>query len=45
MWNQEKQERLDALRIREAQEILSEAERAKMDALFAELDAEEANEF
>lgn len=37
-----KQQRLDALRVREAQEILSEAERAEMEALFVELDAEEA---
>ncbi len=42
MWNQEKQQRLDALRVREAQEILSEAERAEMEVLFAELDADEA---
>jgi len=42
MWNQEKQQRLDALRVREAQEVLSETERAELEALFAELDADEA---
>lgn len=42
MWNQEKQERFDALRVREAQERLSEEERAALETLFAELDAEEA---
>jgi len=42
MWNQEKQQHLDALRVREAQAILSEAERVEMEALFAELDADEA---
>jgi len=42
MWNQEKQQRLDALRVREAEERLPEEERAELETLFAELDAEEA---
>jgi len=42
MWNQEKQERLDTRRVREAQGIQSETERAELSALFAELNAEEA---
>lgn len=42
MWNQEKQQHLDALHVREAQGILSESERVEMEALCAELDAEEA---
>lgn len=42
MWNKEKQQRLDALRLREAQGALLDVERTEMRALFAELDAEEA---
>src|SRR2546426_2839882 len=42
MWNEGKQQRLDLLRIREAEGLLTEAECAEMEALFAELDAEEA---
>ena len=42
MWNEDKQRRLDVLRVREAQGTLSEAEQAEVEALFAELDAEEA---
>ncbi len=42
MWNQEKQQRLDTLRSREAQGTLLDVERAEMEALFAELDTEEA---
>jgi hypothetical protein len=42
MWNGDKQERLDLLRHREAQGKLTKAERTEMEALFAELDAEEA---
>src|SRR6266849_2280699 len=42
MWDENKQGRLDSLRIREARGILTEAERADLDALLAELDAEEA---
>lgn len=42
MGNQDRQRRLDALRLREAQGIVTEAERAEIEALFAALDAEEA---
>ena len=42
MWNEGKQHRLDLLRIREAEGSLTEAEHAEMEALFGELDAEEA---
>src|SRR5687768_6995826 len=37
----DRQQRLDALRLREAQGTLSEAERAELEALFAKMDAEE----
>lgn len=43
MWNEDKQQRLDALRVHEAQGTLTDAERAELEALFAELDAEEAD--
>lgn len=36
MWNEYKQQRLDALRIREAQRVLTDAERAELDAEEAE---------
>jgi hypothetical protein len=42
MENSDRQQRLDALRLQEAQGDLNEAERAELDALFAALDAEEA---
>jgi hypothetical protein len=42
MGNTDRQQRLDTLRRREAQGILTEAERAEIEALFAALDAEEA---
>jgi hypothetical protein len=42
MWTEEKQQRLDDLRLREARGSLTAAEQTEMDALFAELDAEEA---
>jgi hypothetical protein len=42
MWNEEKQQRLDDFRLREAQGTLTSPEQAEMEALFAELDAEEA---
>lgn len=42
IWTVEKQQRLDALRLGEAQSTLSDAEHAEMEALFAELDADEA---
>jgi hypothetical protein len=42
MGNKDRQLRLDALRLREAQGILTEAERAELETLFAALDAEEA---
>jgi hypothetical protein len=41
MGKEDRQQRLDALRLREAQGILTEAERAEIEALFATLDAEE----
>jgi hypothetical protein len=41
MENKHRQQRLDALRLREARGILTEAERAELEALFAVLDAEE----
>ena len=37
-----RQQRLDALRLREAQGLLTETERAELEALFATLEAEEA---
>ena len=37
-----RQNRLDALKIREVEETLTQAERAELDAILAELDAEEA---
>ena len=37
-----RQSRLDTLKIREAEETLTKKERAELDAIFAELDAEEA---
>ena len=37
-----RQDRLDALKIREAEETLTQKERAELEAIFAELDAEEA---
>ena len=42
MWSEEKRRRLDTLRRDEATRRLTEAEQAELDALFAELDAEEA---
>jgi hypothetical protein len=42
MWSEEKSRRLDALRREEAERTLTEPERSELDALFAELDAEEA---
>ena len=42
MWNDEKQRRFDALRIKEAQGALSDAEAQKLQEFFAELEAEEA---
>jgi len=42
MWNEDKKQRLDALRIREAQGTLTSEERAELESLFAELDADEA---
>src|SRR5579862_9492796 len=42
MWNEDKQQRLDRLRIREADGSLTETQRAEMETLFGELDAEEA---
>ena len=42
MWNDEKQGRFDALRIKEAQGALSNAEAQKLQEFFAELEAEEA---
>lgn len=42
MANKARQQRLDGLRVREVQGILTGSERAEMEALFAELDAEEA---
>jgi uncharacterized protein (DUF3084 family) len=42
MENERRQQRLDLLRIHQAQGILTDLERAEMKALFAELDAEEA---
>src|SRR5262245_3677912 len=42
MGNKDRQLRLDALRLREAQGILTEAEGAELETLFAALDAEEA---
>jgi hypothetical protein len=38
----DRRHRLDALRLREAQGLLTEAERAELDALFTAIDAEEA---
>lgn len=42
MWNEDKQQRLDVLRVREAQGILTNEERAELEALFEELDMDEA---
>lgn len=42
MWNDQKSQRLDALRREEARRALTDAERTELAALFAELDAEEA---
>src|SRR5437588_12490166 len=42
MENKDRRRRLDALRLRKAQGILTEAEREELEALFAALDAEEA---
>ena len=41
MWNDEKQHRFDALRLKEAQGVLSDAELQELQAFFAELEAEE----
>lgn len=41
-WNQAKRSRLDELRVKEAQAVLTQGERRELEALFAELDAEEA---
>ncbi len=43
MWSQEKQDRLDALRHCQAEGSLSESQSSELDALFAELDQEEAD--
>jgi hypothetical protein len=42
MGHQDRQQRLDALRLRAARGILTEAEQVELEALFAALDAEEA---
>jgi hypothetical protein len=42
MGHEDRQQRLDALRLREARGVLTEAERVELKALFAALDAEEA---
>lgn len=42
MWNTDKQRKLDELRVREADGILTKTEWAELEALFGELDAEEA---
>lgn len=42
MWNEEKSRRLDELRLEDARRALTEAERAELEGLFGELDAEEA---
>ena len=42
MWNQDKQQRLDALRVSDEQGTLTDNERSELSALFAELDADEA---
>jgi hypothetical protein len=42
MWNDEKQRRFDALRLKEAQGVLADAEVQELQALFVELEAEEA---
>ncbi len=42
MWDEEKQRRFDVLREREASETLGTDEQAELDAMLAELDAEEA---
>jgi hypothetical protein len=43
-WNEEKSRRFQALRASEAQGTLSDAERAELDRLLDELDADEADE-
>ena len=42
MWNDEKQQRFDALRLKEAQGILNNGEIQELQAFFVELEAEEA---
>ena len=42
MQNRDRRRRLDTLRLRKAQGVLSESERAELEALFAALDAVEA---
>jgi hypothetical protein len=42
MWNDEKQHRFDALRLKEAQGVLSDAQAQELQALFAELESDEA---
>ena len=45
MWNNEKQQRFDALRLKEAQGILNKWEIQEPQAFFAELEAEETEMF
>jgi len=45
MWNNEKQQRFDALRLKEAQGILNNGEIQELQAFFAELEAEEVETF
>ena len=42
MWNNEKQQRFDALRLKEVQGALTDAEAQELQKFFAELEAEEA---
>lgn len=42
MWNDEKQKRFDALRLKETQGVLNDVEAQELQAFFAELEAEEA---
>ena len=42
MWSDEKQKRFDALRLKKAQGVLNDVEAQELQALFAELEAEEA---
>jgi uncharacterized membrane protein len=45
MWSQDKSRRFDDLRCEEARRPLTDAERAELTSLLAELDAEEARAF